>query len=203
MRQLLIVASLLSVGSGCHLFQKHQYSACSPDGSFVDCESSPPPICQQAKELACPAPAPPNITINIPKEIALQSPEKPAASPPASPPGQQAVGAVVQETLLVPRMVYVPYAPSIPVQPARLVGSQPIGFGAALPTSSPSQSTPESSPAAAPPGVSNEQFLQLVEAVEKLAVTVKDMQQNQQCILVPTDRSPNQCPPKYMSPAHK
>jgi hypothetical protein len=159
--------------SGCHLLHKHESSAMVVDGTVV--ESADAGCSHPACALpSCPAAPQPKITVNFPKEIALKScPEPPKA--PAAP--SQVTKAVTQETLLIPRMVYVPYAPQVPVAPARLVGAQAVGIGTEIPLGAVPVPPAAPTPAAAPqPQVTAEQFMQLVSAVDELTKRVKDLQ---------------------------
>jgi hypothetical protein len=75
-------------------------------------EACPPPSCPAP---SCPPSCPPKCP-EKPKE------EKREAQPREAPPVERTTSraSVTQDILLIPRMVYVPYAPQVPVAPARL-----------------------------------------------------------------------------------
>ena len=165
-----ILPLFLAFCTGCHVLQQRHPVVGErfvESADVVDCE-------EPCASPSCATPAQPNITVNFPKEICLKQPAAPKKAPPEP---KRAVQATTQETLLVPRMVYVPYAPQVPVAPARLVGAQPVAFGTQF--ALPGQAPPSRAPAAAQqvqPQVTVDQFMQLANAVEKLALTVKDLQ---------------------------
>lgn len=79
-----------------------------PMGCPVPCEHQPCP--PAAPPAPCPVPCPPK-QCEKPKDV------QPRPGPTQDRPAQTAV---TQDVLLIPRMVYVPYAPHVPVTPARL-----------------------------------------------------------------------------------
>jgi hypothetical protein len=78
------------------------------------CSPCPPPVCQPGPQPVCQAPPPPP-----PPEKAPPPPVR-APQPPETVENRVTTTAVTQDILLIPRTVYVPYAPHVPVAPARL-----------------------------------------------------------------------------------
>lgn len=198
-----ILASLCGCySSAAHLGSRHvtMTDVCEvPSGQTVQqCG----PTCSHPPGQPCP-----NITINMPKELRLKTeqPEQPAA-PAGQPAANMAQAAAIsRETLLVPRMVYVPYAPQVPVAPARMVMTQPAGtmsmvnMGYAPPSGAAEPSVAPAGAANCPPQVTAEQFLRLAEAVEVLAKRVNSLPavQYQQAPMPATVPCPTEieCPP--------
>jgi hypothetical protein len=109
---------VLLVGSGCNALRD---SRCSPSAG----------PCGPGSPGACGAPGPQGAPCGLapcqppPQPCPPKAPEKPREVQPREVPGptvERTAGkaAVTQDILLIPRMVYVPYAPQVPVAPARL-----------------------------------------------------------------------------------
>jgi hypothetical protein len=129
-----ILFSLLIFGPGCHGFG-HRVPAdqqASPADQQASCGSTCGP--QLDVEGGVPASsgdeagvAPPCGGCQPPQEVHVKIPRQkvvlkvPTPSPPTAPP---TAPSPVQEVLLVPRTVYVPYAPQVPVAPARMLPLQ-------------------------------------------------------------------------------
>lgn len=92
---------------GCHGLGTGRFMSANqcPMGCPGPCEHQPCP-----PPAPCPVPCPPK-QCEKPRDV------QPRPAPPPEQPGQRAV---TQDVLLIPRMVYVPYAPHVPVTPARL-----------------------------------------------------------------------------------
>ena len=83
--------------------------------------SCPAPVCNPAPPAGeCAAPQ--EVHVTVPRQKVIVKRQVPCNAPPAAPPSAPAAPpAASQEVLLVPRTVYVPYAPQVPVAPARMV----------------------------------------------------------------------------------
>lgn len=113
-----VMGFLLLAGVGCNAFQHSERGECAAPG--VGC----PPANQVGG--ACPTACPPHAQpcgAAPPTACAPQAPPCPPKEQPREVPAPERVStraAVTQDILLIPRMVYVPYAPQVPVAPARV-----------------------------------------------------------------------------------
>ena len=96
-------------------------AACAPGPKFAqDTRPCPPQIIQHHHHYPPPQPTcPPSEKCPPKKGQEKEAPQQPKPGPPEEQPAaKQAI--VTQDIMLIPRMVYVPYAPQVPVAPARL-----------------------------------------------------------------------------------
>jgi hypothetical protein len=116
-------------------------------------------------------------------------PEKPLAAPPpapvGAPPEQKKEAIVTQDILLIPRMVYVPYAPQVPVAPARL--------GTVLPAGRPLQECP---PTNAPLSQDKlgDTLDKTLSKLEELNKRLSDLEAKTQTMPCPAPTCPAPCP---------
>ncbi len=93
------------------------------DGQPEVSSSSTCQLIDHRRGQVCQQPCPQKDTCPAPKQ-----PEKLGApAPTEAPPSNQQQAVITQDIMLIPRMVYVPYAPQVPVTPARLGTVLPAG----------------------------------------------------------------------------
>ncbi len=151
----------------------------------VDAECHPVPECLP-QPPPCPPPPPP--PCEPPKE-------KPKPRPAPAPAERSVEAAVTQDILLIPRTVYVPYAPQVPVAPARLGAMAPAERLTTRETEKPKAREPEqaSRDAPAPCDKSAEALDKCCRILEQLDYRIHMLEQKQ----VPPAQiiCPQPCPP--------
>lgn len=167
----LVFAAVLLSGLGCQGVQKHAPgygpTGCAPTahGSYADDKDGPGEtghkhgLCEHGKKdghcLTC----------------AKKDKKEPVqAQPPVGADQPVRQTAVTQDILLIPKTVYVPYAPHVPVHPARLGMSVPAGQQ--IPVNQPQQpvnAPPDTPVTATPPGVTEtlEKCCQIMSRMDK------------------------------------
>lgn len=106
---------LLLVLAGCQCLRKDRMEAGICEGCPGPCDTqSVGGNCPQPCPPSCPQPCPPPCKPEKNAET-LRTPKQPETVERTT-----SQSAVTQDVLLIPRMVYVPYAPQVPVAPARL-----------------------------------------------------------------------------------
>lgn len=196
MRQVLLLAVLLS-GAGCQALGDRDCRHDGHDGLKDSCRKS-----RLAGLLHhhCPA-------CETPKTC--ESPKTPAAPPPqkAPPPVQEVeaprVPSVAQDILLIPKTVYIPYAPQTPTAPVRLSNlppglpgpEQPKAPGPAAPgPSAPGPAAPSPQP---PPCDATQQLLKICETLNQRLDCLERKQREQMTAPQPVAPCPTvvPCPP--------
>lgn len=137
MRLKLLIFVLLSTTTGCQGMRFGRLAAvckgengspaatCATDttaAGSVPCAPGCNTPCAPTKSVPCPPPCQPTPPV---KEVKAPPPQVRAPQVREEIETRTATTAVTQDILLIPRTVYVPYAPHVPVAPARLVTTAP------------------------------------------------------------------------------
>jgi hypothetical protein len=181
--RLAVVGMVVALSAGCRMPLTHSGAgSCDAPGCGPSkCKQAPP--CKPEERKEKPGPPPPE------KE--------------GPPPTREAI--VTQDILLLPRMVYVPYAPQVPTAPARLGTTVPGGRALCAPAE---DTTPKAAPPKDEPKTRDAQVCdaldKTLQKLDELNRRLSDLEAKTQCLPGPAmcpAPGPAMCPAPGPGPA--